>query len=423
MSGTSASKRGALGALLILALVNLLNYYDRMLVVVVSQPLRLEFQLSDTQYGLLTGPAFVLVYAIASLLFGYLADRHSRRKVVAVALGAWSVMTALCGMAQSFWVLALARAGVGVGEGGSNPAGMSMLSDHFPAQRRSMTMAVFSGGGMIGLFLSFVLGSWINAHYGWRTVFIVSGLPGLVLAIVAWRALREPARGAFDALPVGAQVEPLGYRESLAHLLRNGAYVRLCVAAALGSFGSLGMLIWLPQFFIRTHGLSVQQVGLLFGPAAALGLFAGMLIGGWAGNRLARGGLARPVILCVAANLLVVPLYLAVLWVPTPALALATTFVAMATSTAYAPAFQAAMQNVSEPRLRATAAAVSNVVVAVIGQGVLPLLVGAVSDALMPQVGSESLRLALTAAQGFIIVGGILFVGAWRATRDRLQAA
>lgn len=417
----ATGQRSAITALFILALINLLNYYDRMLVVVVSQPLRIEFDLSDTEYGLLTGPVFVLVYAIASLYFGYLADRRSRRNVLAIAVGLWSVTTALCGAASNFLTLALARGGVGVGEGGSNPAGMSLLSDHFPPQRRSMALAIFAAGGMIGLFLSFVLGSWINEHYGWRAVFLIAGLPGLLLALATVIFVGEPERGRFEIAPP----RQLAYLAGLGRLVRNPAFVWLAAAASFGAFSSLGMMVWLPQFFIRTHGLSVQEVGLLFGPAAALGLCAGMIAGGWLGNRLALRSLASPVWICVAATLALIPMYLLVLWHPSLTLALVATFVAMATSVLFAPAYQAAIQNVCEPHLRATGAAVSNVAIAIVGQGALPLSVGLMSDAFIDTAGNAALQWALTAAQAFALASALLFVIARISTAahfDRVRA-
>lgn len=401
-------------AMVILAFVNLMNYYDRMLVVVVSQPLRLEFSLTDTQYGLLTGPAFVFVYALSSLVFGVLADRYNRRRVIAAALAIWSIMTALCGFARDFCLLALGRAGVGVGEGGTNPAGMSILSDHFPPQRRSMALAIFAAGGMVGLFLSFVIGSWISAHYGWRAVFLVAGVPGVILAIVALFFIPEPPRGQYDPLPVTRPT----YGETLRRLARNPAYVALCIAASLGVFSSLGMLIWLPQFFIRNHDMTMQQLGLLFGPAAALGLCAGMIAGGWIGNWLARRSLAHPVLICIFANLALVPLYLFVLWTASVTLALVVTFVAMALAVIYAPAFQASMQTVCEPDVRATAAAISNVLNAIIGQGAVPLLVGVLSDAFTPSLGSgEALRWSLTISTIFALLAGLFFIRALTVTR------
>ncbi|WP_182915677.1 spinster family MFS transporter [Massilia cavernae] len=416
---TSSPQRKAAIALAILTVTNLLNYYDRTLIVVVSQPLRDEFNLTDTQYGLLAGPAFVLVYALSSLVFGWLADRHNRRTIICSALAAWSIMTALVGLAQSFALLALARAGVGVGEGGANPAGMSLLSDHYPPVRRTFALAIYTAGGMFGLFLSFVLGSWIAVQYGWRAVFIVAAIPGLILALCGLLLLSEPPRGRFETTPP----QLFSYREGLQRLRANRAFVWGCSAAAMGTFGSLGMVIWLPQFFIRTHGLTVQQIGLYFGPTAALGLFAGVIAGGMIGSRMARTSLAEPLILCVVANFTLIPLYLLALWSPNLPLALVLTFAAMAISTSYSPAFLAAVQNICEPSTRGTASAVCNVVIAIIGQGLLPLSIGVVSDALAPVAGAASLRWALTISTGFMLISGLLFITTLRLSVRHYAAA
>lgn len=410
----ATGRRQATITLIIVSLVNLLNYYDRMLVVVVSQPLRIEFRLTDTQYGMLTGPAFVLVYVLSNLIFGWLSDRYSRRGAIAFVLTGWSVMTALCGTARSFVLLAAARAGVGIGEGGSNPACVSLLSDYYPPQRRTFALAMFNAGGMLGLFLSFVLGGWVATHHGWRAVFYSAAVPGVLLAIVVLVFLREPRRAG------GTDRPQHSYRVAVRELARNQPFIWLAIAGAIGTFGSLGMVVWLPQFFLRSFDLTVQQVGLFFGPTGALGLFCGILAGGWLGDRLAQRSLSRPLMICIANNLAIVPLYLIVLWVPSLPLALIATFVAMATSTMSAPIIQAAVQNVSAPQARATAVGVFNVVVGVIGQGALPLSVGVASDALMPVAGTGSLRLALTLSTVYMLVSGLLFIRVLRLTAGRL---
>lgn len=402
--------RDAWIALGLLAAINLMNYYDRLLVVVVSQPLRLEFDLSDTQYGLLTGPAFVFVYAAASLLFGRLADTRERRKLIGFAIALWSAMTALCGFAKSFPMLALARAGIGIGEGGSNPAGLSLLSDHFPPQKRANALALFQAGGMVGMLGSFIIASQIAIAYGWRTAFFMAALPGLLLAVASLIFMREPPRGQHD--PVTDEPQR-AFLATLADLWRNRAYRWLCAAASVGVFSSLGMLVWLPQFFIRFHGLDQGDVGLLFGPAAALGLIAGMLAGGWIGNRMAGRSLARPVIVCIWANLALVPVFVVVLWTGSTTLALAACFLGMALAVIYAPSFQATMQSVCTARQRGTAGAASNVLNALVGQGLLVLFVGQLSDGLVPAVGDEALRYALTVSVGFTLVSGLLFIRAF----------
>lgn len=423
-TGPAASPRTAWIALGLLAAINFMNYYDRLLVVVVSEQLRLEFNLSDTQFGLLTGPAFVFVYAAASLLFGRIADVADRRRLIAFAVGLWSVMTALCGLARSFPMLALARAGIGVGEGGANPAGMSVLSDHFPPERRSTALALFQAGGMVGMLASFLVASQIAIAFGWRTVFYIAALPGLLLAIAVLLKMHEPARGGFDR-EVGTA--PVNFRGTLADLWHNRAYRWLCTAASIGVYSSIGFLVWLPQFFIRYHGLDQSDVGLLFGPAATLGLITGMLVGGWMGDRLATRAIARPVIICVVANMLLIPVMITVLWAGSVTAALFACFAGMALAVVYAPAFQATMQSVCLPHQRGTAGAASNVLNALVGQGLAVLFVGKASDMLIPHVGADSLRWALTLSVAFTLVAGLLFIRAYTASQahfaQRHQAA
>ncbi|WP_220476883.1 MFS transporter [Massilia cavernae] len=409
--------RGTLVALLLLCLTNLCNYYDRMLIIVMSQPVREEFKLSDTQYGILTGPAFVVVYSLSGLVFGWLADRHSRRTILASAVMLWSVMTAFCGLARDFPMLALARAGIGIGEGGINPTTTSLLADYFPPARRSMAISLFFACGMVGMLLSFMVGSWISVHFGWRSAFFIAGIPGIVLAAVFLFAVREPVRGQYDA----ARVVTVSYREQLVSLVRNRPYRWLTMAAGFATFANLGMLIWLPQFFIRTHGLTLQKIGMLFGPAATVGLLAGMLAGGWIGNRLAQQSLARPVITCVLANVFVVPLFLVVLWTSSLELALVLTFVAMALSAVWSPAYMSSIQNVCNANVRATGAAVGNVFTNLVGAGALPLLVGVISDRLFGAAGGDSLRWALTISMAFLLVAALLFLGALHAMRQQFD--
>lgn len=405
---------GAWTALALLAAINFMNYYDRLLVVVVSEQLRLEFSLSDTQFGLLTGPAFVFVYAAASLMFGRIADIADRRRLIAFAVGLWSVMTALCGLARTFPMLALARAGIGVGEGGANPAGMSVLSDHFPPERRSTALALFQAGGMVGMLASFLLASQIAITFGWRAVFYIAALPGLVLAAAVLLKMPEPARGRFDR---DAGKSPANFVKTLTDLWRNRAYRWLCAAASVGVYSSIGFLVWLPQFFIRYHGLDQSDVGLLFGPAATLGLITGMLLGGWLGDKLAVRSIARPVIICVGANVLLVPVMIVVLWAGSVAIALVACFVAMALAVVYAPSFQATMQSVCTPRQRGTAGAASNVLNALIGQGLAVLFVGKASDMLLPYAGPQSLRWALTISVAFTVIAGLAFIRAFYASK------
>jgi MFS family permease len=403
--------RAAGVGLALLSVVNVLNYFDRLLMTVAAEPVKKAFALSDTQLSVLTGPAFVLVYVSASLLFGWLADRRNRRNVMALAVALWSFMTVLGGLAQRFSQLAIARAGVGLGEGGSNPASLSMISSYFGPELRGRAVAVFQASGMIGILLTFVVGSWLVTAFGWRAAFLVAGLPGLLcsLALLAW--VREPGRGQPGT---AAQIPSL--RASLGLLRANAPYRWIVFASGLAVFGNLGMMQWLPLFFMRSHHLSLHQMGLFFGPGLACGMMAGMLIGGWIGDRLGRTGLARSLLLCVVANLILTPLDWLVLWVPSTRTALVLTFFASAMSVVFAPTLTAAMQTVAGVQVRGMAAAVFNLVNGVLGQALFPFLVGVLSDAFHPSHGEESLRMALTFVIGICLVAAAVFVKAMRVT-------
>ena len=402
------SKRDATVALWFLSLVALLNYFDRVLITVVADPLKREFALSDTQLSLLTGPAFIIIYSLSSLAAGWLADRFNRRTVISVALALWSATTLMCGLVRTFPQIMLFRAGVGIGEGGFNPAALSLLSDYNPPADRSKAIGTFYATGMTGIFLSFLVGGYISVEYGWRAAFIAGALPGLVLAVTMFLFMREPARGRYDP-------PALAYDDKSASLIllrKNAAYRWLVLSAAIGTFASMGVLQWLSLFFIRSHGMGLKQVGLLFGPAMACGMMIGLFAGGWIGSRLALRSLDRPVMFCVAANVVVVPLYWMVLWLPSVQGALAVTFIAAAVGTSWGPAFTAAMQNVCPPRVRAMAAALSNIGTGVVAQAVLPLSVGLLSDSLTPSAGGEALRYSLTIAVAVNLVAAACFARA-----------
>lgn len=418
--GVSASRtvtRHAWLALAILALINMTNYFDRLIVTVVAQPVKAHFGLSDTQLALLTGPAFVTIYCLASIAFGWMVDRRSRKVVLAIVLVLWSAMTIASGLARSYAQLLVARAGVGVGEGGSNPAAMSLLSDYFPLERRSTAAAAFTSVGMVGILLSFLIGGWIAETYGWRTTFFIAGVPGLVLALIVIFAVKEPARGAIDQ-----QVHhKLSIRESAKLLWTTRPFPLVVAAIGLGTFGNLGMMQWLPLFFIRSHGLGLTEVGLFFGPALVCGLILGMLLGGIVGDRLARRSVGHMLLIAIFANAAVVPLYWAALWAGSLPVALSLTLLAAATSVLYSPMSYAIIQTLAPSSVRGAAIGVFNVTGGVIGQGMLPLLVGIASDAFAPKYGDESLRIALSLCIPICLASSLAFIGAKRII-DRTSA-
>src|SRR5215831_18210886 len=179
-------------ALALLTAVYALNFLDRTIFNVLIEPIKKEFALSDTMLGLLAGFGFVLMYSALGMPIARLADRANRRNIVALGLAFWSAMTALCGMAQSVAMLAVARVGVGIGESASTPASQSIISDLFGQGERPRALGIFAMGTYIGVFLGYFFGGWVNQYFGWRMAFISAGLPGIAIAILLRFTVTEP---------------------------------------------------------------------------------------------------------------------------------------------------------------------------------------------------------------------------------------
>lgn len=407
-----AMRRAAWTAVALLTAVNMMNYLDRMLIVLLAQPIKQQFGLNDARFSLLTGMAFVTVYSIAGVALARLADRISRKGVIAASLAAWSVMTMACGAAQSYAQLLVARAGVGIGEAGGIPAAYSIISSLFDPKRRVLPIAIFSAGSPIGILLCFLAGSAIFERWGWRATFLAAAVPGLLLALVILLCMREPARAA-PVVAADAEEAPRTTAEAIRSLLGNRAYRWLIAGQAIAAFGSVGILQWLPLFVMRSHGATVGEVGRLFGPAIALGMTIGIFAGGWIGTLLSRHSLARSLHLCVWPTLLLMPIFWLALWLPSRDAAVAAIFAATLTGVISAPPFIAAMQEMCLPALRATAAAVSGILSSLVGSGLIPLGVGLLSDRLTPAHGADALRIALSASVG------LFALGAWAFDRSR----
>jgi predicted MFS family arabinose efflux permease len=397
--------------LLFLSLCYFFAYFDRLLLTVVDEKIRHEFGLSDQQLGLLKGFAFVFLYGLFGIPMGWLGDHFSRKKIIAAFVALWSSLTMLCGLAGSFWQLALARAGVGIGESPIVPVGSSAIADMFPPAKRSMAMALFYGGGMLGILACFLLGSWVAEQYGWRTSFLIAGPPGVLLAIAIALWAQEPPRAALPvALPGQAES-----RNSFLLVWRNKPLVWQLVASATATFVNTGIITWFPNFFIRSHGLSIKQVGLFFGPTLAIGMLVGMLAGGWVGNRLATRSLPSLLWFTATILLVIVPVYLFIFWTSSLPLALAATFIGTALSVFYVGAQAAAWQTVCHPRARASAAGMHSFVNTLIGGGALPWLVGVLSDRWNPVYGeTNGLRYALMCSMAIVVLAAALFMHAAR---------
>ena len=381
-------------ALSLLFAANLFNYMDRMVISVVLPLIKADLDLSDTQLGVLTGIAFAVFYATFGIPIARWADRGTRRTIVSLAIAVWSAMTVLCGMAQNFVHMMLARFGVGIGEAGCVPPSHSMIADFFPTERRATALGIHTAGATLGIVGGLVLGGYIAETWGWRWAFFMLGAPGLLLAIVTQLTLREPTRGAYEEAAVDVPQPPL--REVLRYFARRASYVHLVVVFAMGSFAAFGIQMWLPSFYVRSFGMSTAEVGFYFGIAFGLGSAMGTLGGGYVADRMGKGDMRRPLlILGVGASAMTLPLSLGVLLSPWAALALSLNLVSSTIGgLANGPLF-AAIQSVVDNRMRAIAVAILMFSSSMIGVGLGPLFAGMLSDLLAPRFGDDSLRYSL----------------------------
>lgn len=375
--------------LLMLVLVNTSNYLDRGIVAILQQPMKQDLALTDWQLGMISGPAFALLYSAAGIPIARWADRGDRVTILSLALSVWSLMTAACGLAQSYTALLLSRLGVGAGEGACTPTTHSLISDYFDARQRGMAMAVLTTSIPIGQLIAPLLGGFIAQTWGWRTAFFAVGLPGLLLAVLFRLTVREPRRS-----PTATKAAPRArttFWTDARKLFGNRAYLFLFIASSFLGQGITSTNSFTATYFIREHGLSLKEAGLV--TAAGLGLagLTGTFLGGFLADRFAgRYGRSYPIVCGVGAGLAAI-LFLFAYRLPELGGAVAFLLAAnVATDLKNGPNFAAA-QNMTPPEMRATASAVMMFGAIVLGGGVGPIIVGSLSDIFAAQAFPASL--------------------------------
>lgn len=246
--------------LLLLLAVYISNYADRMILSVLMPAIKAEFQVSDAALGFLAGTAFAIFYATLGVPIAIWADRGNRKTIISLAVAIWSVMTAVCGLAQNFWQFALARVGVGVGEAGGSPPSHSIISDLFGPKLRATALGIFALGVPFGLFVGLYGGAHIAATYGLRTTFYVLGIPGLILALLVMFTIREPKRGASDGHAYTGDAPPL--MTTVRHMLTQTSLVHVFIGATITTLVGYAGVQWWPTFVMRSHGLSMTDLSL-----------------------------------------------------------------------------------------------------------------------------------------------------------------
>jgi MFS family permease len=371
---TESYRRGF--ALWVLFGINSMNFYDRMILAVVTEPIRKEWALSDSALGVL-GTAFTLLYAFMGVPFGRLADTRPRRLLLSAGCAVWSLLTAVSGLAHNFWTLFVARLGVGVGEASCAPAANSLIGDLYPPGQRSRALSLFMLGLPLGMFLSFFVSGRVAHAYGWRAAFYAALVPGLALAVLAlW--LPEPGRGSSEG-----RVDT-SHRPGSPYLVLLGipTLVWIIISGALHNFNMLAATSFMTAFLSRYHELDLKAAALaaslIFGASGVVGLLAG----GWAADRF--GGQRRDGRLLFSALALAAAapcIYLA-LRQPTGAVVpfVLLSGMGLAFVYVYYSSVYAAIQDVVEPSLRGTAMALYFFAMYVLGGSLGPVGTGMLSD-------------------------------------------
>lgn len=393
-SSPALSKRYTRYALGLLLVVYIFNFIDRSILSILLESIKEEFQLSDTQLGLLSGPAFAIFYTFVGLPIARWSDRGKRTSIIAIAVVVWSAMTALTGFAQSFLHLLLARIGVGVGEAGCSPPAHSLLSDYFPASRRATVLAIYSLGIPIGGGIGFLAGGWLDEFFDWRTAFIVVGAPGVLLALIVKLTLKEPRRGQYDE-PSLTQPSQQSVWQVLKFMNGLKSFRHLALAAALHAFYGYGAGAFVAAFFRRSHGMEPGELGTWFGIIAFTAGSAGTFLGGFLGDRLATRDQRWYMWLPAVATAAYIPFAIFLYLASNPYVGLVLYFPGSILGGMYLGPTFAMTQSLVPASMRATAAAILLFAINIIGLGLGPQGVGILSDLLSSTYGNESLRYAL----------------------------
>jgi predicted MFS family arabinose efflux permease len=358
--------------------VNLLNYIDRQILYAVFPPIQAELHLSDTQLGLLAS-AFMWVYLSTAPIFGLLADRWSRPRLMGLGVAIWSVATAFSGVVRSHGQLLFGRAAVGIGEASYGAVAPAMLSDYFPPARRGRALAAFSMAIPAGSALGYLLGGLLERAFGWRAAFFVVAVPGLLLAWSVSR-MNEPERGGFDGVVGSAGGRSAPRARDYFELLRTKSYVLNCLAMTAMTFAVGGLAAWVPTYLVRVRGMELAQANLAFGLLTLISGVGGTLAGGWIGDRLLGRVRSAYFLVSGVGLLLAAPCAAAVILVEDRAWVLAAIFLAEVLIFLNTGPLNAIIADVSRAEVRATAYAANIFIIHALGDAISPAVVGAASD-------------------------------------------
>ena len=421
----------------ILLLIQCWNYVDRNALGLVLQEIKVDLSLSDMQLGLLTGIAFALFYSVMGIPIARWADRGNRVSIITITTALWSVAVVLCGVAGSFLQFLLIRIAVAVGEAGCIPPAYSLIADYFTRAERPRAVAVYALGGSLSCVVGYFMAGWLNEVYGWRVTFMMLGLPGAALAAVTWLTLKEPrletvtlkfttplvSASLSSPKPAALSSGHSGLKDVWVTLWRIATFRHLLLSLSFTFLFNYGILQWEPTFFIRSYGLQTGELGTWFAVIYGLGGLLGTYLGGELASRFAANNerlqLKTMAIAYCSCAVVMACAFLS----PNRYLAFGLLGVSTVIGCIGNGPFFATIQTIVPDRMRAVSIALIYLFTNLIGMGLGPLVAGALSDALRPLLGEESLRYALLVlSPGYIWAGCHLWWASKTVTRD-IEAA
>ena len=397
-----------------LALVYVLNFLDRQIVSILGKDISAELHLTKTQFGLLGGTSFALLYTTCGIGVAYLADRVSRKWIIAMACAIWSLFTALCGTAQNFTQLLFYRMGVGFGEAGGSPPSYSLISDYFPAERRGTALAIYSLGVPVGSMLGAFLGGKLALAYGWRTAFFVVGAPGIILAVLRLRLVREPKRGGLDVPLDGASDHPPAppILTAIRSFFGNRTLLLTAVSSAMSAFVGYAGLVWNPQFLEGVKQMAAADVATYYALALGVTGIVGTLASGWLVDKLGKKDRRWFAWVPAIAFTLSIPFWFGLLWAPTWQLAMLFLLGPMLMNQTYLAPAITVVQNAVPPAQRTMTGAIMLFILNLVGLGVGPVYVGWIADKMEPVHGDQALAYGFAGVIPFVVLTVIAHIAA-----------
>lgn len=398
-------------ALLLLTLVYVLNFLDRTLIYLLFTPIKAELSLTDTQLALLGTTSFVIFYTLLGIPFGRMADRVSRKKLIAAGLAVWSLFSGLTGFATDFWTIFFCRVMVGVGEATLGPAALSLLSDYFPPRMRATVQAVYSSGIAIGAGVAFFLGGWIAKNYGWRWAFYLLGFPGLIFAVLVL-LLKERPRGQTETAPNSYS------REDWRVLFTSRPLIYLYLGYALFGLAANSLSIWGATFFTRVHKLDLALIGKLGGILSIVAGVPGTILGGYVADRLRRKGRGGRMFFSACGALLAIPCWIMLLFSNSVWPLLVANFILLALSLMWLGPAAADVHEIAGPKLRGLGIGIYFFAVNIAAYAIGAPLVGLLNDQLGATANPTMMRYALLISPLACVLSALLL---WRGAK-KLQA-